>query len=59
MNEEGLSFEITMDINEWFTGYLNDDNYDFCNDGQMIMMNAEAQKKLKENGNSVFSIDVK
>lgn len=59
INEEGLSLEITMDVNEWFTGSSNDENYDFCNYGQMIMMNAEAQKKLKENGNSVFSIDVK
>ena len=59
INEEGLSLEITMDVNEWFTGSSNDENYDFCNYGQMIMMNTEAQKKLKENGNSVFSIDVK
>tara|TARA_B100001540_G_C15630701_1_gene562029 strand:+ start:66 stop:812 length:747 start_codon:yes stop_codon:yes gene_type:complete len=53
INEDGLNFEITMDINEWFT---NPHNYDFADYGHMIMMDMTAQMQLKENGPSVFSI---
>ena len=53
INEDGLNFEITMDINEWFT---NPHNYDFADYGHMIMMDMTAQMQLKENGSSVFSI---
>jgi hypothetical protein len=56
MDENGLNIEITMDINEWFT----DPNlYDFEEYGHMIMMKMDAQTRLKANGISVFSIDIK
>ena len=55
INEDGLSFKIIMDVNEWFT---SPHNYDFSDYGHMIMMNMTAQMQLKENGSSVFSIMV-
>ena len=55
INEDGLSFEIVMDINEWFT---SPHDYDFADYGHMIMMDTTAQMQLKANGSSVFSIFV-
>ena len=55
INEDGLSFEIVMDINEWFT---SPHNYDFADYGHMIMMDTTAQMQLRANGSSVFSISV-
>ncbi len=53
ISDKGLTFQIIMDINEWFT---NPENYDFSEYGHMIMMNLNAQNKLRKNGTSVFSI---
>lgn len=53
LSRKGLSFEIVMDINEWFT---NPENYDFSDHGHMIMMDVNAQMKLRANGSSVFSM---
>ena len=53
ISDKGLTFQITMDINEWFT---NPENYNFSEYGHMIMMNLNAQNKLRNNGTSVFSI---
>ena len=55
INEDGLSIEIVMDINEWFT---SPHNYDFADYGHMIMMDTTAQMQLRANGSSVFSISV-
>lgn len=55
LNENGLSLEIVMDINQWFT---NPYNYDFADYGHMIMMDTTAQMQIKANGSSVFSISV-
>jgi hypothetical protein len=53
ISEKGLSIQVTMNINEWFT---NPENYDFSEYGHMIMMNLSAQNKLRNNGTSVFSV---
>tara|TARA_Y100000589_G_C27159487_1_gene632160 strand:- start:293 stop:1087 length:795 start_codon:yes stop_codon:yes gene_type:complete len=53
LSDKGLSFEIVMDVNEWFT---NPENYNFSDHGQMIMMDMNAQMKLRANGSSVFSM---
>lgn len=55
-SEDDLNLELTMDLNEWFTGIVN---YDFTNYGMMIMMNADAQSAIKANGASVFSLSIK
>ena len=55
-SEDDLNLELTMDLNEWFTGI---ENYDFTNYGMMIMMNADAQSAIKANGASVFSLSIK
>lgn len=55
LNEDGVIFNIIMDINEWFT---KPNIYDFTEYGHMIMMNKKAQNQLKENGPSAFSLQV-
>lgn len=55
-SEVDLDLELTMDLNEWFTGI---ENYDFTDYGMMIMMNADAQAALQANGTSVFSLSIK
>lgn len=47
------SLGIVMNINKWFR---NPNIYDFNIDGSAIMQNQDAQTKLKENGQDVFSI---
>jgi hypothetical protein len=55
MNVDGndLSIMMEMDLMEWLQ---NPNTYDFDEFGPMIMMNQNAQLKLKENGQTVFSI---
>lgn len=53
---DNLVLNITMDVNEWFTG---DNVYDFVDYGSRIMGNQSAQLHLKNNGPSVFNISIK
>ena len=55
LNEDGVAINVIMDVNEWFT---KPNIYDFSEYGHMIMMNKNAQNQLKENGSSVFSLQV-
>ena len=45
--------DLNMNIDHWF---CNPNLYDFNTYGSAIMQNQEAQNKLKENGNDVFSV---
>ena len=47
--------KLRMDLAEWLE---NPNHYDFEEFGQAIMMNQSAQEVLKENGSTVFSIDL-
>lgn len=55
MNVDGNNWQIDldMDLNEWLQ---NPNSFDFAEFGPMIMMNQNAQRLIKENGSTVFSI---
>ena len=54
VSESGLSLNLNMEIQNWFT---NPNDWDFTYFGPGIMGNHEAQKAVQENGTDVFSFD--
>jgi hypothetical protein len=54
VSESGLSLNLNMEIQNWFT---NPNDWDFTYFGPGIMGNHEAQKTVQENGSNVFSFD--
>ncbi len=53
VNGDDNEVKIKADLNNWYT---NPNTWDFNNYTNGIMMNADAQMKLMQNGNDVFSL---